>query len=295
MNKGEDINILAAALDWYQMSGVDTIVSDQPTDWFEISKRTPVKSPGQRASAPTLQRATPSSPQSPRPSRPPKQAHADHKLAAANPADAVLEARELSAKAGSIDELKAALNGFDGCSLKKMARNMCFADGNPQSSIMLVGEAPGRDEDLAGVPFVGRAGQLLDKMLHAAQLSRQEDIWITNTVFWRPPGNRTPTQQESEICRPFLERQIELIQPKIIVALGGAAAKQLLHTTSGIMRLRGKWHSITVAGRDYQLLPTLHPAYLLRTPAAKRLAWRDLLTIRQKMATDNETTLNKDR
>jgi uracil-DNA glycosylase len=287
MNKGEDAKILAAVLDWYHMAGVDTILGDQPTDWFEVSKKPPVRAiPDRpRSTAPANRGSFQPSQQTSRPAtrQPPKQAHADHNLAAANTAEAVLEAQALSAKATNIDELKAALAGFDGCSLKKMAKNMCFADGNPQSSIMFVGEAPGRDEDLAGVPFVGRAGQLLNKMLLAAQFSRQEDVWITNTVYWRPPGNRTPSQQETEICRPFLERQIELIKPKIIVALGGAAAKHLLQTTSGIMRLRGKWHEIEVAGTKYQLLPTLHPAYLLRTPAAKRLAWRDLLAIREKI------------
>jgi DNA polymerase len=278
MNKGIDQKILAAALDWYHMAGVDTIIADQPTDWFEVSKKSPAKALTPPA-PPVSNRPRPTSPSK----QAPKQAHANHKLAATNPAQAVLEAQELSAKACTIDELKTALEGFNGCSLKKMAKNMCFADGNPQSALMFVGEAPGRDEDLAGVPFVGRAGQLLDKMLQAGQFSRQKDVWITNTVYWRPPGNRTPSQQESEVCRPFMERQIELIQPSIIVALGGAAAKHLLQTTSGIMRLRGKWYEIEVAGQKYQLLPTLHPAYLLRTPAAKRLAWRDLLTIREKL------------
>ena len=182
-----------------------------------------------------------------------------------------------------MEELKNALAGFDGCALKKMAKNLCFADGRPQSALMLVGEAPGRDEDLAGVPFVGRAGQLLDQMLAAIDLSRKEDLWITNTVYWRPPGNRNPTLAESEICRPFLERQIELNKPKIIVALGGAAAKNLLATRAGIMRLRGKWHKVEIGGHKAQLMPTLHPAYLLRTPAAKKLAWHDFLMIREKL------------
>jgi DNA polymerase len=144
---------------------------------------------------------------------------------------------------------------------------------------MLIGEAPGRDEDLAGKPFVGRAGQLLDKMLAAIGL-QEEDVHITNIVYWRPPGNRTPTPQEAQVCRPFLERQIELVAPKVIVLLGGAAAKQLLDVTEGIMRIRGKQRTLVIGTHNIQAMATLHPAYLLRTPAAKRLAWRDLLAIK---------------
>lgn len=148
---------------------------------------------------------------------------------------------------------------------------------------MLIGEAPGRDEDIAGKPFVGRAGQLLDKMLSAIELG-EGDVHITNVVYWRPPGNRTPTPQEALACRPFLERQIELVAPDFIVALGGAAAKEVLGVTEGIMRLRGKWRQITIAGKTLPVLATLHPAYLLRTPAAKQLAWKDLLSIKGKLS-----------
>jgi DNA polymerase len=147
---------------------------------------------------------------------------------------------------------------------------------------MLVGEAPGRDEDLEGRPFVGRAGRLLDKMLAAIQLS-EADCYITNVVYWRPPGNRTPTPQEVEACKPFLERQLELVAPEVLVLLGGAAAKQVLATDEGIMKLRGKWRTLLVAGREIRTMATLHPAFLLRTPAAKRQAWRDLLMIRQAL------------
>ncbi len=295
MNKAENAKKIAAVLDWYHMSGVETIFGEQTTDWFEVAKNPPVQfsplppSPPSPSPGPSRQRPRPTLPRTKGPftvtpqKRAPKQAHADHTRAATLPAQAVLEARAISAKASSLAELKTALTAFEGCALKKMAKNMCFADGNPQSPLMLVGEAPGRDEDLAGVPFVGRAGQLLDKMLAAIDLSRQEDVWITNTVYWRPPGNRNPTLSETEICRPFLERSIELIKPKIIVALGGAAAKNLLQTKSGIMRLRGKWQEAEIGGHGVQIMPTLHPAYLLRTPAAKKLAWHDLLMIRQKL------------
>ena len=289
MNKAMDQKKLATALDWYHMSGVDVIVADQPTDWFAVSKHPPAPSSiikqapvnqgsGNQSRAPSFA-APPVAPKSA-----PKIARADHRLAAPKTDQAVLEARELSAKANNMEELQAALAGFEGCSLKNMAKNTCFADGNPQSALMFIGDAPGRDEDLAGVPFVGRAGQLLDKMLQAAKLDRQKDAWITNTVFWRPPGNRAPTQAETDICRPFLERQIELIKPTVIVALGGTPAKALLQTKGGIMRLRGKWHDVELNGQTYQLLPTLHPTYLLRTPAAKKLAWHDLLMIKEKLS-----------
>jgi DNA polymerase len=144
---------------------------------------------------------------------------------------------------------------------------------------MLIGEAPGRDEDIQGKPFVGRAGQLLDKMLAAIGLS-EADVHITNIVYWRPPGNRTPTPQEAQVCRPFLERQVELVAPDFVLLLGGAAAKEILGATDGIMRLRSKWRDVALGSRKVRALATLHPAYLLRTPAAKRLAWRDLLAVK---------------
>ena len=175
------------------------------------------------------------------------------------------------------------LAGFEGCALKATAKNLCFYRGLPQARVMLVGEAPGREEDLAGKPFVGRAGQLLDKMLAAIGLG-EEHVHITNIVYWRPPGNRTPTPQEAQVCRPFLERQIELVAPELLVLLGGAAAKHVLGANDGIMRLRGRLREVAILGRTLRAVATLHPAYLLRTPAAKRLAWRDLLLIRATLA-----------
>jgi uracil-DNA glycosylase len=173
---------------------------------------------------------------------------------------------------------------FDGCALKRTAKSLCFARGREDARLMLIGEAPGRDEDLSGKPFVGRAGQLLDRMLEAIGLT-EEHVYITNTVYWRPPGNRTPTPAEVEACAPFLARQIELLAPQVLVLLGGAAAKTILGTTEGIMRLRGKWLNYSCDGRDIATLATLHPAYLLRTPADKRLAWRDLLMVKERLET----------
>ena len=189
-----------------------------------------------------------------------------------------MDARERARSAASLDELEQLLAGFDGCPLKATAKNTCFARGSPVARVMFIGEAPGRDEDLQGLPFVGRAGQLLDKMLGAIGLG-EDAVYITNIVYWRPPGNRTPTPQEVQACQPFLERQIELIDPKVLVFLGGAAAKQMLATSDGIMRLRGKWRDFKVGDAEPRAIATLHPAYLLRNPVAKRLAWRDLLEI----------------
>jgi len=189
-----------------------------------------------------------------------------------------MDARERARSATDLGELEELLAGFDGCPLKATAKSLCFARGSAAARIMFIGEAPGRDEDLQGTPFVGRAGQLLDKMLGAIGLS-EEDVYITNIVYWRPPGNRTPTPQEVQACQPFLERQIELIDPKVLVFLGGAAAKQMLATSDGIMRLRGKWREFRAGDAEPRAIATLHPAYLLRNPVAKRLAWRDLLEI----------------
>lgn len=185
-------------------------------------------------------------------------------------------------EAATLAELEALVGAFDGCPLKRTAKSLCFARGNETARVMLIGEAPGRDEDLQGKPFVGRAGQLLDRMLAAIGLS-ESHVYITNTVYWRPPGNRTPSPQEIEACAPFLARQIELLAPKILVLLGGAAAKHILDVTQGIMRLRGKWLSYPCATGDIPTLATLHPAYLLRRPGEKRYAWRDMLMLKEAL------------
>lgn len=192
-------------------------------------------------------------------------------------------ARELARTAANLEELREILASFDGCNLKTTAKSLVFADGNPEASLMLVGEAPGRDEDLEGLPFVGRSGQLLDRMLAAIGRDRSS-AYIANVIPWRPPGNRTPTPQETEICRPFIERMIELVNPKVLVNLGGPSAKALLNTTEGILRLRGNWRVHTTAsGVVVPAMPTLHPAYLLRNPAHKKLAWRDFLEVKAKL------------
>ena len=192
-------------------------------------------------------------------------------------------ARELAAKSATLDELREHMARFEGCNLKFTAKNTVFADGNPDAAVMLVGEAPGRDEDVEGLPFVGRSGQLLDRMLAAIGLDRTS-VYIANVIPWRPPGNRTPTPHETEICRPFVERQIELAGPKVLITLGGTSAKLLLNTAEGILRLRGNWRAhVTASGISIPTMPTLHPAYLLRNPAHKKLAWRDFLEVKARL------------
>ena len=194
-------------------------------------------------------------------------------------------ARQTAQKCATLEELRTALTNFEGCSLKTTAKNLVFSDGNPDAPLLLIGEAPGRDEDLQGVPFVGRSGQLLDRMLKAIGIDRKEGAYIINILPWRPPGNRNPTPEETAICLPFLERHIELCDPKIILALGGVSAKQLLNTTTGIMRLRGQWADLKLGNLSARpVLPTFHPAYLLRQPAHKRLAWQDLLSLKLRLA-----------
>jgi uracil-DNA glycosylase len=197
--------------------------------------------------------------------------------------DVIGGAMAAAAAATSLAELKAALESFDGCSLKRTATNTVFADGVAEGRIMLIGEAPGRDEDRVGKPFVGRAGQLLDKMLASIDLDRKTNAYITNVINWRPPDNRDPTPEEAALCLPFLRRHIELAQPQLIILLGAVAARHVVGVTDGIMKLRGRWMEYRVGDRMVPLMPTLHPAYLLRQPAHKKLAWRDLQAVRDKM------------
>jgi len=252
-----------ALLDWYQAMGADEAIGDKPLNCF-------------------AEKAAPAAPRGPAPSR--VETVAPRRITPKIAGEPT--ARKLRAEVSTLAELEASVANFDGCSLKRTAKSLCFARGSDRARIMLIGEAPGRDEDLQGKPFVGRAGQLLDRMLSSIGLT-EEHVYITNTVYWRPPGNRTPTPEEIEACAPFLARHIELLSPKVLVLLGGAAAKTILNTSEGIMRLRGKWLSYSCGGRDLPTLATLHPAFLLRKPEQKRFAWRDLLML--KAALDSET------
>ena len=190
----------------------------------------------------------------------------------------------LARRCTTIAELEEAVRAFEGCALKRTAKNTVFADGVPGAPVMVVGEAPGADEDRLGKPFVGVSGQLMDRMFDAIGMSRERDLYITNILFWRPPGNRTPTLAEQAVCVAFTRRHIELAKPKVLVLAGGTAAKAMLETTEGIMRLRGKWTSLKLDdGTEVPTMPTFHPAYLLRTPASKRQSWLDLLAIDKRL------------
>lgn len=271
---------IQALYDWYKCLGVDLDVGIEPTDWYELARTewtlqqsTPiardhcVKSPQDKSTA--LPRAAPT------PALETSRTHSSAPLSD----NLVVAARELARSAQTLDELRACLAKFEGCRLKATAKSLCFYRGAENARLMVIGEAPGRDEDVQGKPFVGRAGRLLNKMLRAIELD-ENDVHISNIVYWRPPGNRNPTPEEAQICRPFLDRQIELVAPDILLLLGRPAANQLLDTTQGIMNLRGKWHKYSASGRELRAMATLHPAYLLRTPVGKRMAWRDLLTVR---------------
>ena len=199
-------------------------------------------------------------------------------------ADWVNEAKELAAGAETLDALKTAIEGYEGCLLKESAiKTACF-DGVQGAPVMVIGEGPGAEEDRQGLPFVGKAGQLLDRMLAAIELSRKENTFITNVNYWRPPGNRNPSDEELELCRPFVDRMIELGAPKLIIAAGGVAAKSLLQSKTGIMKLRGSEHVLkTPGGYEAPLFPIFHPAFLLRRPEEKSRAWRDLLNIQARL------------
>ena len=264
-------------LRFYAETGVDAALEEEPANRFAE----PVHEASQQPAAtgePTAPAAL-----AHEPSPPAERTVAAPAVRASVPDEAqAARARQLAGEAATLDELRDILAGFDGCNLKFTAKNLVFADGDPRCGLMLVGEAPGRDEDMEGVPFVGRSGRLLDRMLAAIDIERSS-AYIANVIPWRPPGNRTPTPLETEICRPFIERQIELANPKVLVALGAPSAKVLTSTTEGIMRLRGNWKvHATRSGADIPTMPTLHPAYLLRNPAHKRLAWRDFLEIKAK-------------
>jgi DNA polymerase len=246
--------------------GVDLALDGNPHDRFVES---------QAASAP-LEEATPAPAPPPKKiasrAAPPPQAQPALPLAVEHLARS---ARESAAEAQTLEQLRERLEAFEGCGLKVTATRLVFGDGNPQANIMLIGEAPGADEDRQGIPFVGRAGQLLNAMLSAIGLDRPT-IYIANIVPWRPPGNRTPTPVETAACLPFIKRQIELVEPKILICLGAPSAQTLLATKESITRLRGRWHSYALGETQIKALAMLHPAFLLRQPAQKRLAWQDL-------------------
>lgn len=274
---------LESLFSFYKDAGVEDALADGPVDRFAE----PVRSASAPASggsvAEPARAAEPSYAGRSEPDPPRKAAaRAPSKPVVPDEAQAAL-AREEAGRARTLDELREVMNAFNGCNLKYTAKQAVFADGNPDAGLMLVGEAPGRDEDIEGLPFVGRSGKLLDRMLAAIEVDRKS-AYLANVLPWRPPGNRTPTPLEAEICRPFIERQIELADPKLLVALGGSAAKVLLRSTEGILRMRGAWKPYrTAGGKEIPIMPTLHPAYLLRNGTHKKLAWRDFLEVKARL------------
>lgn len=261
---GDDRGALAAILAWHVAAGADEAVGETPVDRY-------------------AQPQTAKAAATPTPPAPAKAAATPVTMPMAASAGTA-DAHRAAAGADTLAALRAALAAFEGCALKQTATNLVFADGNPDSGLMLIGEAPGADEDRMGLPFVGVSGRLLDRMLAAIGRDRT-GAYITNILPWRPPGNRQPTPAEMALCLPFVQRHIELVRPRIIVLIGGTSAKTLLGTAEGIMRLRGRWFDYRSPGlpQPVPALATFHPAYLLRSPAQKREAWRDFLALKKKI------------
>jgi uracil-DNA glycosylase family 4 len=249
-----------SSLSWLADMGADEAVGELPVDRFAEVAREPV----------------------PPVAKPPEVLTLAHRT---TPADAAIgDAAAVAAACHTLADIREALSRFEACPLKRTATNLVFGDGNPDTRVMLIGEAPGREEDEQGKPFVGRSGQLLDRMLAAIGLSRRSaekasSVFITNVIYWRPPGNRKPTEAETLMCMPFVLRTIDLVAPELIVCLGATPTQRILGTTAGILKLRGTWREF----RGIPVLATLHPAYLLRQPAQKRLSWRDLLDLRRRL------------
>lgn len=266
-------------LSFYAEAGVDVALGETATDYLSAPPVAPA-APGAEAAADPAPAKPAPRPTASAASRPAQQPVASVTPPAV-PEAAVMAAREAARSAGSLEELRSLLEQFDGCALKATASRLVFSDGNPQARLMFIGEAPGREEDIEGLPFVGRSGKLLDQMLKAVGLDRTK-VYIANIVPWRPPGNRTPTPVETQICLPFIQRQIELADPDVLVCIGGPSAGAILNM-QGILKNRGRWVSYNTGNREIRAMATLHPAYLLRSPIAKRLAWRDFLAIKKAL------------
>lgn len=259
-------------LEWYIDAGVDEAIGDEPVNRFAMPASSPAANVVEaiHANAPAQDNVDTVSTKN--------SASTLHH----SPAAAISASRVLAEKATTVAELEEAVRGFDGCAIKKTASKTVFADGNPNAKIMVIGEAPGAEEDKQGIPFCGQSGQLLDKVLASIGLSRAENVYISNTVFWRPPGNRQPSAEEMAICQPFVEKHIALMKPQLLILAGGVAAKAVLKSDVSVSRLRGKFYDYK---NDFMTAPTkavivYHPSYLLRSPAQKRLAWHDMLMIK---------------
>lgn len=269
---------LAQLLAFYLEAGVDCALMDEPVNRLADIDTAPARPAADPAAGDAPKRPTLASMQPGVPARPAMPA----KIEIA-PEVAIAAARDAARTAPTLAALRGLMETFEGCALKSTATQLVFADGNPQARIMFVGEAPGRDEDIEGLPFVGQAGKLLDKMLAAIGLDRS-GVYISNVIAWRPPGNRTPTLQETQICVPFIQRHIELVDPDILVTLGNPATQTLLQTKDGIMKSRGRWVDYDTGTRKIRAIASFHPEYLLRSPGYKRMAWVDLRAIASALA-----------
>ncbi|SHL33722.1 DNA polymerase [Bradyrhizobium lablabi] len=260
-------------LAFYLEAGVDCALTETPVNRL-ADPDIIVSSPGEAPPPGPVRTIIPAAPAAIAPAR---------GEAAVAPEAAITSAREAARTAPTLQALRSLLEQFDGCALKHTATRLVFADGNPLARVMFVGEAPGREEDIEGLPFVGRSGKLLDRMIAAIGLDRTS-AYIANVIPWRPPGNRTPTPQETQVCLPFIQRQIELVNPDVLVTLGNPSTQTLLSTREGIMKTRGKWFDYDTGTRVIRAIATFHPAYLLRSPSYKRMAWQDLRAIAKALA-----------
>jgi uracil-DNA glycosylase family 4 len=261
---------VAQLLAFYLEAGVDCALAEEPVNRLADPDIAPAPAPAPRPSELVLSQLVRSPPSAAVP--------AGRGEPAPAPEAAIQSAREAARTAPTLEVLRELLENFDGCALKSTATRLVFADGNPQARIMFVGEAPGREEDIEGLPFVGRSGKLLDRMIAAIGLNRG-NAYIANVIPWRPPGNRTPTPQETQICLPFIQRQIELVNPDVLVTLGNPSTQTLLSTREGIMKTRGRWFDYDTGTRVIRAMATFHPAYLLRSPSYKKMSWQDLRAI----------------
>lgn len=273
-------------LRFYLDVGVDETIGAEPVDRYALSK---IAAKSQKPPVqPAFQAANPARDavrgQAARPAQPSDTGPGRAATIPVRPSKERVSAAQAAQAANTLEDLKAAVQAFEGCALKSTAKNMVFADGNPKGRLMVIGEAPGNDEDRQGLPFVGVSGKLLDLMLESIGYTR-ENAYITNVVPWRPPGNRTPTPEEVGMCLPFLMRHIELVKPEVILTVGGLSANTLLNRTEGITKLRGRWDELTLPGLEapVPIVATFHPAYLLRSPQQKRFAWRDLLAVKARL------------
>ena len=299
MPQDDTIDLPLRLLDWYQEMGVDAALGTHAIDWLErggvrpgadfvLPQRVsvtpaPAVPPGLRAPvAAELTRQAQSGPDRRAPIAPP--ALPTRAFVATAPDAAVGAARAAAADAQTIEALGHALESFDGCGLKATAKTLCFFRGPAKARLMIVGEAPGREDDLAGSPFAGPAGELLEKMLAAIGIA-PDTCHITNAVYWRPPGNRHPTPQELDVCQPFLERQTALVAPEVLLLLGASAARQVMDVADGITRVRGKWRDLTIGGHPVRTMASLAPTFLLKSPLAKQNAWRDMLAVKAALTT----------